>query len=551
MLKGRSLLIGASISVAIVILLICGMGAFDVKALSPTNDQTPPYQFRPDIITFDMLKDTFKTVFLHDKHTDALQKKNKDCTICHLDENGRMSLKFMRTKEVGQEELTQIYCDNCTKCHTEMLAAGEKAGPTKCDEFQKEQPLIKSSRMPFGFDKSLHYRHYKAQQKKCKRCHHEYDQQNKKLVYTKQKEGTCRYCHKKKAQEPATEKRIFTRSAFHITCVDCHLKTIAKNLFAGPVTCRGCHDLEEQKKIEKVAKIPRIKRKQPDIVLIKTGDKKGLKAPMYRVPFGHKAHERYNDTCRGCHHADLKSCVSCHTLTGSKEGQYVKLKDAMHMMGTKQSCIGCHEANLQNKACAGCHAFMEKGPKQDSAACMKCHMAPPKKSTGVLYQAGETKLARMMPEIWKAIFGTSQDLNIPKKVVIKELVDRYEPVEFPHLKIMQALKKNINNNKLATYFHPVEATLCRGCHHNSPAAGNPPKCGSCHGKPFNEKNLFMPGLKGAYHRQCMGCHNAMGIEKPANVDCAGCHVEKKKQEKEVLPDKSASEAGNKPIKTQG
>jgi len=36
MIKGRSLLIGAGISVAVVILLICGMGAFDVKALSET-----------------------------------------------------------------------------------------------------------------------------------------------------------------------------------------------------------------------------------------------------------------------------------------------------------------------------------------------------------------------------------------------------------------------------------------------------------------------------------------------------------------------------------
>jgi len=527
MVKGKSLLIGAGILVTIVILLISSMGSFVVEAVSKAPDQTPSYQFRPDIITFDMLKDTFKTVFLHDKHTDALEKKKKDCTICHLDENGRMSLKFMRTKEVSQEELTQIYCDNCTKCHSEIIAAGEKAGPTKCDEFQKERPLIKSSRMPFGFDKSLHYRHYKVQKNKCERCHHEYDPKNKKLFYAKNKEGTCRYCHKKEAQEPASEKRIYMRQAFHLACVDCHLKTMAKNMLAGPVTCRGCHDIKEQKKIEKVDKVPRIKRKQPDIVLIKTGDNKGLETQMYRVPFAHKAHERYNDNCRVCHHADLQSCAGCHTLTGSEKGKYVKLKDAMHMPGTKQSCMGCHEANMQNKACAGCHASMEKDRQQDSAACMKCHMAPPKKSTGVLYQAGERKLARMMPEIWQAIFGTKHDtIDIPKKVIIKEISDRYEPVELEHRKIVYYLQKKINDSKLASYFHPVGTTFCRGCHHNSPASGNPPKCASCHGKPFNEKHLFMPGLKGAYHLQCMGCHNEMGIEKPANVDCKGCHIEK-------------------------
>ncbi len=162
MIKGRSLLIGAGISVAVVVLLICGMGAFDVKALSETPDQTQPYMFRPDIITFDTLKVFGKlekptAVFLHDQHTDALKKKNKDCMTCHKAEDGRMSPKFMRLKDISREELTKIYCDNCTKCHTEILAAGEKAGPTKCDECHKERPLIKSSRVPFGFDKSLHF----------------------------------------------------------------------------------------------------------------------------------------------------------------------------------------------------------------------------------------------------------------------------------------------------------------------------------------------------------------------------------------------------------
>jgi hypothetical protein len=31
-------------------------------------------------------------------------------------------------------------------------------------------------------------------------------------------------------------------------------------------------------------------------------------------------------------------------------------------------------------------------------------------------------------------------------------------------------------------------------------------------------------LKGAYHRLCIGCHDAMNIEKPAT--CTDCHAEK-------------------------
>ncbi|UCD33636.1 MAG: cytochrome c3 family protein [Desulfobacterales bacterium] len=559
MVKGRSLLIGAKISAVIIILLLLigNMGTFEVAAMSETPAQTLSFSGRPDAITIDTLKNLKElertpVVFFHDRHTIALEKKNKDCTNCHLSENDRMSPMFMRHEDSNQETVMNIYHNNCIGCHSKMLKADEKTGPIVCGECHRKKYMVISSRAPMGFDRSLHYRHYLAQKEKCEACHHEYDQENKKLVYAEGKEGTCRYCHKKNTEEINNEKRISMRLASHLSCIDCHMKTTAKNMFAGPVTCGGCHDLEAQKNIEKLDKVPRIKRKQPDIVLIKTGDQKDLEPTMYRVPFGHKAHEGYNDTCRVCHHADLHSCIGCPTLKGSEEGKYIKLNEAMHLLGTKQSCMGCHETNLNNKACAGCHAFMEKGRKQDEAACMKCHMAPPKKSAGVLYQSGERRLARMIPEIWQSIFGnTSQDMDIPKKVVIRALENEFEPVELEHLKIINYLKKHIDDSKLASYFHPVEASLCQGCHHNSPASATPPKCGSCHGKPFNEKNLAMPGLKGAYHRQCMGCHDQMGIEKPDKLDCAGCHIEKKQQIKEGSPDKTASQAENKPTKIKG
>ena len=116
--------------------------------------------------------------------------------------------------------------------------------------------------------------------------------------------------------------------------------------------------------------------------------------------------------------------------------------------------------------------------------------------------------------------------DIPETVTIKSLSETYEPVELPHGKIVSALVKGIENNKLATYFHTEQGTLCQGCHHNSPATRKPPRCASCHGKPFQESDLFRPGLMAAYHQQCMGCHDQMGIEKPASRDCAGCHKEK-------------------------
>ena len=48
----------------------------------------------------------------------------------------------------------------------------------------------------------------------------------------------------------------------------------------------------------------------------------------------------------------------------------------------------------------------------------------------------------------------------------------------------------------------------------------PPTCRSCHSReadPVDDK----PGLKAAYHRQCMGCHEQMDLK----VGCEDCHKE--------------------------
>jgi hypothetical protein len=536
MVKGKSLLIGAGISVAIVILLVCFMGALDVTALSKTPDDTQPIMFRSDIITFDNMKafgklEKTKAIFLHDQHTDALEKKNKDCTACHKSENARMSQKFMRLKDINREELTKIYCDNCTKCHTEMIAAGEKAGPVKCDECHKERPLIQSSRVPMGFDKSLHFRHYRAQENKCDRCHHEYDNKSQKLFYAEGKEGTCRYCHKEKPESDGTEKVISMRFASHIACIDCHQKTRAKHMNAGPLRCAGCHDAKEQLKIEKVINVPRLKRGQPDNVIIKTGDEKGRIARMEQVPFDHKSHEEYNDTCRVCHLASLESCATCHPMAGSKKatknGREITLETAFHKHGHQSSCTGCHESKQQDKNCAGCHAFMTKTGQKESSACLRCHMVPLPERTGELSTSNGARMARLMPQLWKETFGPIYKVDVPKTVVLKDLVNQYEPAEYPHRKVFDAMIKKLDGSKLAQYFHYDDTMLCRGCHHNTPVAGKPPRCANCHDKPFNENNLFRPGIMGSFHQQCIGCHQKMGIVK--YTGCTSCHKERKKE----------------------
>jgi len=485
---------------------------------------------RADIITIDTMKSFGNlqrpaVVFYHEKHSAAVEKKSKDCTVCHLSENDGLSLKYMRQKDEAPEAVMNIYHSNCIACHKETAAAGDKSGPVECGECHKEKIELSSTWKSMGFDHSLHYRHSKAQEEKCDVCHHAYNKTTKKLFYDKGKEGTCRYCHKEKTEE----NRIAGQFAAHMACIDCHRKTQAQNKTAGPVTCSGCHDPAEQELIEKVDRVPRMKRNQPDVVLL-TAVGKAQKNPnlirMNPVPFDHRAHEKYGNSCRACHHADLNACVSCHSLTGSKESENVKLEQAMHQLGAESSCMGCHSQAQTDTRCAGCHSSVPKNRMQNPNDCGTCHVPGPAGGTAGSGKSDDTVIAAALLKSRTPVADTYAEEDIPEKVVIKSLAYEYEPVELPHRKIIYTLLNNIKDNKLASYFHRENGTICQGCHHNSPTAKKPPSCSSCHGIPFDENNILRPGLKGAYHRQCMECHDAMGIEKPVATDCTGCHRKK-------------------------
>lgn len=61
---------------------------------------------------------------------------------------------------------------------------------------------------------------------------------------------------------------------------------------------------------------------------------------------------------------------------------------------------------------------------------------------------------------------------------------------------------------------------CATCHHYSPS-GKVPPCGDCHSSQLSApQSLRQPSLKGAYHRQCMGCHR----EWSHDTKCVVCHA---------------------------
>lgn len=534
---------------------------------------------RADIVKFNGMEeygvlDRSPVLFSHEIHTDALEKVNKDCKECHKVKDDKVTFLFKRLKadKYTTEQLIEGFHVECITCHAKRIGPERKLGPVTCAECHIKTPAMVSVRQPVGMDKSLHHRHSDTLEKEkaskdivsCDQCHHEYDKEAKKLIHPPNKEGTCRYCHKEVEQEETSSMEF----ASHASCVNCHLKRKeAKKEKNGPVKCSGCHDLAEQQKIKKAETIARIERKQPDMIMIKTGDKK-IDQPekpenltrLNFVPFNHKDHEATPYTCKDCHHAEISSCNKCHTIRGSKDGANIPLEQAMHDPFSQYSCIGCHRIATEDKKCVGCHAPRSATVKQNGtdAACLMCHMEQPDgieadvvatlagsvfKDSTEYEKAKDAKTAEILISMRKQDTSTYEKEDIPEKLELKlelkletEGIDsKYKPAPLPHRKIVDSIVKDLKDNKLAGYFHTDKGTMCNGCHHNSPVTKKPSKCASCHAITC-DNNIDKPGIVGAYHRQCIGCHDVMKVEKsvnegksPGRLDwsCTDCHEKKK------------------------
>ena len=448
--------------------------------------------------------------------------------------------KFNRLKDAGYDADKKLYHEKCIGCHQEKRDQGIKSGPltSECRLCHTQTPAYHSSVRPFGLNKSLHYRHVIAdaikspkkedKNENCGQCHHEYDKNLNKTIYIKGKEGTCRYCHK---TEKADNARSFQIVA-HEDCLNCHYQLKSDNKKAGPTDCVACHDADNQLKIETLEDIPRIRRNQPDAVLLSFWLKEAAQSEkpsrqfMQPVAFDHKSHEANTATCYSCHHQSMESCNGCHTRTGPEKSKYTRLGSAMHSTESpisRSSCIGCHTQKLQDKNCAGCHSPISSKRFADTQ-CEKCHSINKKLLEPIPADDKQTaKIAEAEINLWAAPQSLVPEKEIPENVTIDIMTNQYEGAVFPHRKIVTALMTRIQDSDLAQHFHNGAQTMCAGCHHHSPASVMPPKCASCHGISPAPEPDGRPGLKGAYHGQCIGCHQEMGIEKPAATDCVSCH----------------------------
>lgn len=506
--------------------------------------------------------------FDHDMHTKSLKSKtNQDCGACHLvkkdnpfGSNQKLDIYLFPKEEFDRSDISKImvkYHNACGSCHKTMAKEGKKTGPQigMCGKCHVRTGTIKHAEWNWSpiFNYVEHASHIEKISKNdkikefniagkveirgelreansnCHLCHHSYDEKTKKLYYTKDTENSCGACHKSK-----DEKNVRSlRNVVHAACIGCHTKAnegLKKNVqvvsLAGPkdlapIECKGCHKDRKAPKASEIAQRPRLMRGQKDFMALSYKEPGANNAPaaskarMKSVYFNHKSHEPRAQFCNSCHHHSLEACGNCHTMSGDrKKGGGVSYERAFHTVTSQKACIGCHEGAKSVSKCAGCHSSMPNRWLSEST-CAVCH-------TGQI--EGKPTEQPDLPL-------TFDKERVPEKILIKTLEKEFKPAEFAHAKIVTNLTKVSNQSSLAKAFHATkgENAICAGCHHRTePSAAQTkkvPACISCHTRSFDPSDLGRPGILAAYHRQCMGCHEAMN-QKPLSLECAKCHQPK-------------------------
>ncbi len=510
MANGKQLL-----RMTVIVLAIAGVLGFRMEALGML-EKAADTNGRPDAIMIDTIAgieelEQSAAVFKHDAHTKALKDQGMSCESCHeKNAESELVLSFKRQEDgMTAGELKDLYHDGCISCHVESGEKGFKTGPMagECRGCHQAVPEVVADRVDPGMDNMLHFIHWDS----------------KVIPADSGKDTNCGACHAKPGEEDAWrfDPEFAARpvnEAYHAECVTCHQSLIEKKAErSGPVQCAGCHGketvaarkAEEAKTLEAMGELPRLPRNQPDAALLFHGEPGEVHQV---VAFDHKGHE-----------AAVDNCVSCHVdgVNAPLEKNY----KAMHDPASDTSCVGCHVKEQEKPECAGCHAPRSSLEQPADATCAVCHTRTPENAAAATMPGASDEMKRDVAEdILLARSGSREAVavkDIPDVVTIGTLADEYRPSKMPHRKIVLALADGMKDSPLAAAFHTVPKAMCSGCHHNSPAQATP-KCSSCHADTDGNR----PGLKAAYHGQCMTCHTEMKLEKPAATDCTACHEKK-------------------------
>lgn len=123
--------------------------------------------------------------------------------------------------------------------------------------------------------------------------------------------------------------------------------------------------------------------------------------------------------------------------------------------------------------------------------------------------------------------------------LLRSKSDDYEPVGFSHrihdevvggdCGVCHHRYASAENDRvgedLTTLHAAIDVKLggpCAACHDNM-ENNAPQSCNRCHGSPNEPDDPARIGLKGAYHRQCIGCHERQLKPASAPTACDSCH----------------------------
>ncbi len=439
-------------------------------------------------------------------HTERAKRKESSgpltCGQCHVKDRKAMAHEFVPVLPSYYEPLRDTYHADCRACHSEPVKKAEHAPVLGWKKFHVLRgSLTEPKQPPSGFDYQRHFKHTRALEKDCGLCHY-LSPEKRAALERDGNEPECRDW----LLEPDPSGSWRDEDYAHARCVNCHFARItAGEEKAGPLLCSGCHT-HDARTPEQMQDVARSDCEQKEKILISYGDKTVMDA----VPFDHAAHQLRTTSCQECHHKTIQACRECHTPTGDEKGNFVTLAQAYHREHVNRSCVGCHTQQKQKNECAGCHQQLP-GTLTSKSSCISCHsgsleaLQPSRMQTPV-----EQLIAPDVKASWS----------------IEKLGDTYKQVQFNHLEIIKALAAASETSPLARHFHADDMAVCAACHHHSPLEpGKPvPSCRTCHdAHPTGAASR--PDLMGAYHQQCLGCHQRMGgTEEKMPQTCDGCHA---------------------------
>lgn len=178
----------------------------------------------------------------------------------------------------------------------------------------------------------------------------------------------------------------------------------------------------------------------------------------------------------------LFSLSCCIVLLISAAWATAQQQEAVRQAGKTQKEVSVSFEEVSDLGCSRCHYC--NSPTPENQCLSLC-----------------TRFAR---------FGRGVDARtheVPDVIILDELERLYLPVPFDHKGHAQMAEM---------------ADGCVVCHHYTPAGQQHPACKTCHDMSTAGTDIYKPGLKGAYHQQCLNCHRDWTDEK----DCDICHRRK-------------------------